>query len=408
MVQLYTHKQAAALAGNGGAIAMQNFGLWYNKFVPVNAEFQSCNSGGDHNKAVEHYCEMYKRSVATRTLGDMLRAKHASLDSLCGSMAYAYEVIKIRARLMTPMITGIGQSHPHETSMLFEHNLGVPYIPASSVKGVVRFAHLVDLVAAADDLPDGAVAGDKLHEGKTDIPALFGEGGDGEGLRGSVMFLDAYPETVPELFADIINPHYPDYYQDKSGRIPPADNMNPVPVKLLAVKPGTVFVFRALVRKRVSERAQRAFAQLAKYAKGKTLVEMAREAIEHAVVIEGVGAKTATGYGRFAIAAEGEKAASGASSPERGTVPSGERPPSAPKGVVEIGKECTASVIEVTRDKGAVNIVMPDGKKCAIGKSKLPADAKPATMKAGQRIVVIARKLLPNGSYEVEFVKKVP
>lgn len=406
MSPLYTHKQAAALAGNGGA--MQNFGLWYNKFVPVNAEFQSCNSGGDHNKAVEHYCEMYKRTVATRSLGDMLRAKHTSLDGLCGSMSYAYEIIKIRARLMTPMITGIGQSHPHETSMLFEHNLGVPYIPASSVKGVVRFAHLVDLVAAAGDLPDGAIAGDKLHEEMTDIPALFGEGGDGEGMRGSVMFLDAYPETVPELFADIINPHYPDYYQDINGKIAPADNMNPIPVKLLAVKPGTVFVFRALVRKRVSERAQRAFAQLAKCAKGKTIVEMAREAMEHAVVIEGVGAKTATGYGRFAIAGDNEKAASGTSSPERGAVSTGERLPSGPKGVVEIGKECTADVSEVTRDKGAIYIVMPDGKKCTIGKSKLPADAKPATMKAGQRIIVIARKLLPNGSYEVEFVKKAP
>ncbi len=407
MSPVYTHRQAAVVAANGSAI--KNYGLWYNKFIPVNGKFESCDSGGVHENAVEYYRKTYEECVRSRLAADMLRAKHACLDDLCGVMSHAYEIIKIRARLMTPMITGIGQSHPHETSMLFEHNIGVPYIPASSVKGVARFAHLVDLVAAADDLPAGTISGDKLYEGKTDIPALFGEGGDGEGLRGSVMFLDAYPEAVPELFADIINPHYPGYYQDKNGRTAPADNMNPILVKLLAVKPGAVFVFRALVRKRIPEGALKVFSGLSKFTNGKTLAEMAREAIEHAIVIEGVGAKTATGYGRFVIGGDNERRAGGSSVPgSSGAAQAVPKSRSAPKGNVEIGKECTAIVSEVARDKGSIVVEMPDGKKCQMGKSKLPADAKPASMKAGQKIVVIARKVLPNGSYEIEFVKKAP
>jgi len=30
--------------------------------------------------------------------------------------------------------------------MTFDHNLGIPYIPASSIKGIVRFAHTLDLI----------------------------------------------------------------------------------------------------------------------------------------------------------------------------------------------------------------------------------------------------------------------
>jgi len=35
--------------------------------------------------------------------------------------------------------------------------------------------------------------------------------------RGQVVFLDAYPEKVPDLHIDIMNPHYGDYYDPKSG-----------------------------------------------------------------------------------------------------------------------------------------------------------------------------------------------
>jgi hypothetical protein len=95
MSPVYTHRQAAVVAANGSAI--KNYGLWYNKFIPVNGKFESCDSGGVHENAVEYYRKTYEECVRSRLAADMLRAKHACLDDLCGVMSHAYEIIKIRA-----------------------------------------------------------------------------------------------------------------------------------------------------------------------------------------------------------------------------------------------------------------------------------------------------------------------
>lgn len=37
-----------------------------------------------------------------------------------------------------PFITGMGLSHPVENGFLWHHTLGVPYLPGSSIKGMIR------------------------------------------------------------------------------------------------------------------------------------------------------------------------------------------------------------------------------------------------------------------------------
>ncbi|HPB81851.1 MAG TPA: type III-B CRISPR module RAMP protein Cmr6 [Spirochaetota bacterium] len=398
MSPLYTHRKAAEIVGDGAG--MSNYGLWYNKYVPVNAEFKSSNEAGDHNKAVDYYCSKYKELLKQSQTGDLLFEKQRMLDQFCESMSGLYESICIRARLMTPLVTGIGQTHPHETSLLFEHNLGIPYIPASSFKGISRFAHLLQLLEERENLPAGVIDKDMLDEAKTDIPALFGNGGDGDGLRGSVMFLDVYPENLPELIVDIINPHYPDYYRDDEKPSPPSDTMNPVPVKFLAVKPGTVFVFRALVRKNISKNAQKTFASIPGFTRDKNLHEIVMEAMKYAIVTEGVGAKTATGYGRFSIY-------SGKGKPEYAKTVAIHEPSADEQVDVVAGKEYVASVIEITKDLGAIILEMPDGKRCRMGKSKLPSSMKPTSYKVGQRLTVMVKKKLTGSddSYDLKIIK---
>ncbi len=161
--------------------------------------------------------------------------------------------------------------------------------------------------------------------------------------RGSVIFLDAYPERVPDLVIDILNPHYPDYYSKSKF---PSDNQNPLPIRFLAVARDTVFIFRAIVKKHDAE-----------------LLQLVLKAFHNALCVEGVGAKTAIGYGRFTIQEKTTKDSNVSKREDEKQAPAVE--------IVE-GNEYEVKVIDVTSDGGSVQVLMPDGKKAIIGKKQFP------------------------------------
>lgn len=267
-----------------------NFGLWYNKLIPLN-DFNSCKASdarGNENNAVPYYCQQFSntRKDAIRTA---LERKHRDQACYCDTFSSKYASVIVKAKLTAPLITGIGESHPHEVSLVFDHSMGIPYIPASGIKGIVRFVHTLGLLT---HIPQEMIKFDKNgkaffddEENWTYVPQLFGT----QKSRGNVFFLDAYPENVPELHVDIMNPHYGKYYSDDQNRTPPADHLDPNPIKFLTVSKGTVFIFRALVDKEKPE-----------------FVEKVKTAFVKAITEEGVGAKTAVGYGLFADLKEEE------------------------------------------------------------------------------------------------------
>lgn len=259
-----------------------NFGLWFNKFVEIENNFKP------KDNAVKDYLEKYKS--IKNSADDLIKLKHIYQYAFTQSFNDKYELLVIQATLKTPLITGIGQAHPNEVGMTFDHNTGVPYIPASSIKGIVRFAHTLDLVKNLD------TNNIKIYEDKhgkeyfddeadwTNIPCLFGKGGD-KGNVGRVIFLDAYSEKVPELHMDIMNPHYSNYY---SGNEAPSDDLDPKPLKFLSVAKGTSFIFRILIEKKYSYLQD-----------GKTITSLIKRAFSDVLSVEGIGAKTAVGYGHF-------------------------------------------------------------------------------------------------------------
>ena len=261
-----------------------NFGLWFNKFIPIsepigNDKFQACGENGEKNTAVDFYNEVYVyNNKNSDKLRDILKNKHWFQYSFYKSYEEKYEVLIITAKLISPLITGIGQTHPNEVGMTFDHTLGIPYIPASSIKGVVRFSHTLGLLG---DLSEEYFDDEAEW---TNISEIFGKGRnkDNESNMGNIIFLDAYPESVPNLSVDIMNPHFGEYY---SGNKPPADYLNPIPIKFLTVAKGTTFIFRYMINK----------------AKSSELMKLAKAAIEKALTKEGIGAKTAVGYGLFKI-----------------------------------------------------------------------------------------------------------
>lgn len=231
-----------------------------------------------------------------RQAEQMLSARHVSLAYYCESfrkLGYWHETRKVG--LSSPLIVGLGNEHPSEKGFRFDWTLGIPMIPSSSIKGVVRLAFLVNRLNSFEDPDDPSLLEfcyNIQKDGTFPEPArsIFGSGGDERSNRGKVIFLDAYPEKLPRLKAEIMNCHYPDYLN--KGTRGPTEDQDPNPQRYWAVDPniddkGTKvsFVFRFLIHKDIAN-DQDKFRQLF-------------EAVHSALGDHGLGAKTAIGHGRF-------------------------------------------------------------------------------------------------------------
>ena len=190
------------------------------------------------------------------------------------------QTFSFKAKSTSPFITGLGSGHPTETGMILDRNIGVPYISASSIKGVLRLACALNLAEKNIEYRQKGAVPDNDET----LVKYFGsmEQDEKNQKRGQLMFLDSYPEKTPTLKVDILNPHFSKYYSGENKQ--PVETETPVPVKFLAVKEGATFVFRC------------AFIPLQDETCNKEEIEaMFKTAFEKI----GFGGKTSIGYGRF-------------------------------------------------------------------------------------------------------------
>jgi CRISPR-associated protein Cmr6 len=181
----------------------------------------------------------------------LLAEHHRRLDAIAGPSG------RRSFRTAFRLATGLGQEHPLENGFVFDRVLGVPMLPGSSVKGLLR-AYL------------------GLEEKDTLRDRLLGR----QEQPGCLVVLPALPARWPRLAVDVVNCHHPDYYAGR--RREPVDWENPNPVYFLTVDVGVDFIFRlALVAGREDS----------------TAMGEAFDALEQALGTLGIGAKTAVGYG---------------------------------------------------------------------------------------------------------------
>jgi CRISPR-associated protein Cmr6 len=199
----------------------------------------------------------------------MVARRRAQLQSYRRS---GWTVYEFQAGPEWRFISGLGMANPLETNLVLHHIGGFPYIPGSSIKGAVRaYAELETGVTPR--LPQSR-AGDFTAQ-ECDLLAVFGA----QDQAGQVLFFDALPLCNVTLELDVINVHYPYYYQHDQ---PPADWQNPVPVLFLAVGKDTPFSFA------VASRTAR-------------LAELALRWLQGAMQTSGLGGKTSAGYGFFRL-----------------------------------------------------------------------------------------------------------
>ncbi len=262
-----------------------NYGLWFNKYVPLQfgnkdkTQYKPCNFTGDVTKAVDCYHKKAQEAYQTKTLEELLICKHIEQKRFCASMKRrGYEPIIFHVRSISRLITGIGYSHPTEIGMVFDYTLGVPYIPASSIKGVVRYANAKELFERYED--------NEIFDDEADplTREMFGS----MKTSGEAIFLDAYPLKPPSLAIEIINPHYGKYYDQSNDTVFPNDCQQPVPVKFLTVEKGTEFIFRCIIPQQDSN------------------VKSSVNSIFENAFADGIGAKTSIGFGRFEVIGNSE------------------------------------------------------------------------------------------------------
>ncbi|NPV81541.1 MAG: type III-B CRISPR module RAMP protein Cmr6 [Firmicutes bacterium] len=178
----------------------------------------------------------------------------------------------LQATTASRLVIGLGSQHPFETGFIFHRTLGVPYIPGSSIKGLLR---------AWADPGNDKVKGWGALGSRERVFELFGDT-DEHGC-GRLIILDGLPVSRPLLEIDIVNPHYGPYYRDPAGP-PPADYYSPVPVPFLTVAAGQKFEFILLPA-----------------CGGWHPEDLDQEAklLMDALQTLGVGGKTAVGYGIF-------------------------------------------------------------------------------------------------------------
>ncbi len=186
----------------------------------------------------------------------------------------------LRAETDWRMVVGLGGESVLETDMTLHHIYGFPFIPGSALKGLVRMYAALEDKAMYIDKEDGTKGPSKQIETDADkLLRIFGS----QKQAGSVVFFDAMPlNGHAPITLDIMNPHYPKYYD---GTRPPTNDQDPNPVTFLAVEK-TTFVFALAPRRQADSQH---------IDDVKQALQWLREAIQQ----YGVGAKTNAGYGRF-------------------------------------------------------------------------------------------------------------
>lgn len=246
-------------------------------------------------------------------------------------------LLHLAARSTAPFTTGLGNEHPLENGFAFLNPYGLPYLPGSGVKGVLR--------QAARELASGEWGDTHGWSDEKNIPLMQGEGdkrkpvldskkrpiilsmldilfgretpdGDSEHLRGVLSFWDIIPQIEGDsLMVEIMTPHQSHYYQwkkDQRGNlieVSPHDSGQPNPISFLTVPPGSKFTFHVVCDLRQLQRltADRLEGAPDLLAEGDThWKKLLEAAFEHAFAWLGFGAKTAVGYGAMARDREAE------------------------------------------------------------------------------------------------------
>lgn len=267
------------------------------------------------------------RKLAGRRLEsglDALRPKHSARFLELLHTSYSNENLRIvEARLEGRLAINLAEGVIQNAGINLDRIFGLPLINGSSVKGVARSVALAELKNNKDDgtldtfvrvfgVAESDWKGDLAEFADIDRDSVFGNARLALpiDLKGAVTFLQSTPTNDARIVVDITNVHYPNYYryegirdqinqeadpQKKRKLQQEADEAlmqkeHPNPNYFPAVERGAEFAFPLLLN------GMRQDQELLKAAERWLIIGLTQQ---------GIGAKTAAGYGWFSdISAE--------------------------------------------------------------------------------------------------------
>jgi len=249
----------------------------------------SLKSASNLKLILEKYIPFY--SLQNKRMLDISKAKEKVYEFKSNSFQEANDYInKLNERqrqiadksftltTKSRLIVGLGGGSALEVSIKLHFIYGFPYIPSSAIKGVLRAYKILEKLdfdfEKYSDLEKKIESGNREDKEIGTFVRVFGN----QQYKGDLIILDAIPENFPKLEEDIMNPHYPKYYNEKE---PPTDNQYPVPIKFLTVAKEEKFNFYF----KNSQVYKEAFE-----------TDLKQDLIEAFNYI-GIGAKTGIGYG---------------------------------------------------------------------------------------------------------------
>jgi len=184
-----------------------------------------------------------------------------------------YEEIELKQK--GKMVVGLGEESFYETSITLHYIYGIPYIPASAIKGVVRH-WMISKIFNSDEQE---AEKDKVFQ------QIFGVSAGEVKKSGNITFFDAFPVSIDIKF-DVMTPHYSQYYNGNEL----TDTENPIPIKFIVVENGR-FMFYISTNHIISDKSPNF--------KENDILQITKKYLIEALKYNGIGAKTAVGYGRF-------------------------------------------------------------------------------------------------------------
>ncbi len=223
-----------------------------------------------------------------------------------------YKIVFKNFSLNSKLIIGLGSPSIYEVSMTLHHIYGFPYIPAQAMKGVLRNYFINEYFDLSEkrkneieDVKKIAKAKEDLAEENPIFKFIFGS----QDSEGNIIFFDTFPVGDIKLQIDIMNNHFPDYYEKDE---PPADWQNPKPIKFLVVKNTPFKVFIGIKRNVSLEKLKEKLNEFKeknenhkkfiedfenKLDSQENLLNHLLNHLEKAFEWYGIGAKTSVGYG---------------------------------------------------------------------------------------------------------------
>ncbi len=180
-----------------------------------------------------------------------LRRSHHRQERILTTLNHlGWKTFRFSLSMRSPLVHGLGETHPLEKFLTFDRNTGIPYLPSSSIKGILKVRCMICKINQYDKEKLSNVVDengsrlinkekDSINENFSLFQELFGTGEVGKEIgatQGKLIIFDAFPVQVPKLKREIMTPHFSKYYQVESlERRGPTESQSPVPNAYLAI-----------------------------------------------------------------------------------------------------------------------------------------------------------------------------